>query len=413
MSDAKTNIAKYITLVGLATFVSGLFFSNFALSISLVILVLPVFINFRLEIIAKLIREKLSLFFLIWFLMIAAGYFLTGDKQKFLHDLIIKLPFLVVPIIFLNPDVKKKEHVVAFFQLFIFLAFLVGVVSFVNYMVHKKEIDELILQAKPIPIFFGELNHIYFSFMLAFSIFLVPLNVCNNIPRLRWFNRFMMLSNLIFLHVIAARTGLVAFYITLFVLLILYGIRSGKIIATAIILVVIGVVGFVSVKKVDALNNRYVKTLEDIQAYRNGEDINYYSISMRFEYWDKALKVFYQNPVFGTGGGDVKPDMRKIFEQENSKLEKVNRKGPHNQYFEELAARGVLGFILMLLILLYPLPKILKSKDNLSLSFLIIILVSFGVESVLQRQVGISFFVFFWFILWFNRNEENISSEKK
>ena len=411
MSGAKANIAKYITLVGLATFVSGLFFSNFALSISLVILALPVFINFRLEIIANLIKEKFSLFFLLWFLMVAAGFFLTEDKQKFLHDLIIKLPFLVIPIIFLNQDVKKKEHVVAFFQLFIFLAFLVGLVSFVNYLVNKKEIDELILQAKPIPIFFGELNHIYFSFMLAFSIFLVPLNVSKNIPRLRWFNRFMMVSNLIFLHVIAARTGLLAFYIAIFVLLVLYGIRSGKILTTSIILVVIGVVGFASVKKVDALNNRYVKTLEDIQAYRNGEDINYYSISMRFEYWDKALKVFYHNPIFGTGGGDVKPDMRKIFEQENSKLEKVNRKGPHNQYFEEMAARGVLGFILMMLILFYPLPGILKNKDNLSLSFLIIILVSFCVESVLQRQVGISFFVFFWFMLLFSRKEQKVNSE--
>lgn len=399
MPAANENIIKYLTLTGVAAFIAGLFLSHFVISLSLFILLMPVLWQLRKIGFKEILREKLFIFFLVWFALVLAGYFVTADPKSFTNDLVLKIPFLVFPFIFLNPELRKQENINIYQQVFVGMTFIVGTLSFVDYLLHKEEIDRLIFEAKPIPILYGELNHIYFSLMLAFSVFVSIFGLFRTFRKARYINIFMLLANMVYLHTIAARTGLVSFYLGIMVLLVWYGIRSRKYLLTgsAILLAILFVV--FAVKKVDALQNRYQKTLEDIQTYRSGGDINHYSISMRFEYWDKAWKVFLRNPVIGTGGGDVKPDMKRIFAEEQSTLEEVNRKGPHSQYFEELAGRGILGFLILMVILLWPLKRIFREGDYLSLAFLLVILISFGVESVLQRQVGISFYVFFWLLL--------------
>ena len=71
----------------------------------------------------------------------------------------------------------------------------------------------------------------------------------------------------------------------------------------------------------------------------------------------------------------------------------------HNQYFQTFGAIGFLGFLLILWLLLGPFFKSLKNKDYLLGSFIFIVGSSLLTESMLERQAGVVFIIFFYLLL--------------
>ncbi|MBL6962965.1 MAG: O-antigen ligase family protein [Bacteroidetes bacterium] len=391
----KANLIKEnMGLAGLILFQFGLIFSPFILSFSLVFLLVQPFLVYSIrEVFSRLFSNKISNLLLVYFLLCLLGIFYTQDLNSFWKDLQLKLPLLILPMAFVYSKyyLKRSRHLVLYaFILFIFIA---GLLSFIHYLINYEEINQQIFKAKPVPLI-ANINHIYYSFLLAFAILsgiILHLARPGN-KALKVGNIIVIILNIVFIHTIAARTGLFAFYISLVILLIIYGFKANQIILTIAAMIIVLFVGFASVKYIPVLNNRYQKTLEDLHAYRDGGDINFYSISERIEYWDKSFKVFLSSPVIGVGFGDVKHEMREIFEKENSILELENRKGPHNQYLEILAGLGIIGLLVFMMILFQALKIASKQESPLFLAFLLISIVTFFVESTLERQAGISFF---------------------
>ena len=68
----------------------------------------------------------------------------------------------------------------------------------------------------------------------------------------------------------------------------------------------------------------------------------------------------------------------------------------HSQFFQTLAAVGVLGFLFLFFSLLIPAYNLaLKNKKYLLLAFMFMIFVSFVTESMLERQAGVILYAFF------------------
>jgi O-antigen ligase len=397
MHLSKPSIKENIGVLGLLFYFAGLIYSPFLLSLSYVFLLIQVFFSDSFsQWKHKLKSNVLAIAFLIFFCWILIGGLYSESVSAFLKDLQIKLPFLILPLVMGVSFYKRKNTQLFLHFTFIVVVFSAGLISFINYLWHYREINQLIFQAKPVPIL-ANINHIYYSIVLSFAIFsgLYVFVRKELTERWRWLNSLMLILNLVFLHTIAARTGLFAFYASVFVFILYNGIRSKKFGITALACLLLFSAVFVSVRYVPVLNNRYQKSLEDINAYRTGSDINHYSISMRLEYWEKSLKVFTKSPIIGVGLADVKLEMKRLFEKENSILIPENRKGPHNQYLEVLAGMGIIGFAMLIFILTYMLFLAIKQRNDLLLLFLTIFLFSFLVESALERQSGISFFVLF------------------
>ncbi len=76
----------------------------------------------------------------------------------------------------------------------------------------------------------------------------------------------------------------------------------------------------------------------------------------------------------------------------------------HNQFSDTIIAVGVIGFILYITMLSMPIYLWIKNKkiDILFLSLTFIMAFNSLFESVLERQMGIMFFVFFYFLLFHN-----------
>lgn len=74
----------------------------------------------------------------------------------------------------------------------------------------------------------------------------------------------------------------------------------------------------------------------------------------------------------------------------------------HNQFSDTIIAVGVIGLILLLSFFIYPIFLWIKNKNFDIVFFSLLLIIAFNslFESVLERQMGIMFFTFFYFLLF-------------
>lgn len=121
-------------------------------------------------------------------------------------------------------------------------------------------------------------------------------------------------------------------------------------------------------------------------------------LSIRLVKWSSALNLYKQNPIMGVAPGDLKQNLVNQYMENGFEFAAANRFGPHNQFLQILAAFGLLGLLLFFVVIIYPLFLRLD-PNNLYVWFLMITLMFFLTEDVLERQQGIVFFSFFYTLL--------------
>ena len=110
-----------------------------------------------------------------------------------------------------------------------------------------------------------------------------------------------------------------------------------------------------------------------------------------------------EEPIFWKGFG-LNASLIKIEEKGkkydvflgDEKTEGYQMKNFHNQYIQNFAELGVIGFVLLILILGLNLKNALKSKDFIHIAFAILMISLFLTESFLWRQRGVVFFTVFY-----------------
>nr|WP_256370049.1 O-antigen ligase family protein [Hydrogenovibrio sp. JE_KL2] len=139
------------------------------------------------------------------------------------------------------------------------------------------------------------------------------------------------------------------------------------------------------------VEKRILQTLNSIQAYMNGNA--HTSLGYRFEMWKAAYWAFLEKPLFGWG-----------FDNFNVYFQKYLNEGlvvgklwghPHNDYMLLLSEKGVLGFVIVLSVLLYPFVVMLKyarkaiqtkQLEKLSLALTGMVLIEALMEFMLSDQ---------------------------
>lgn len=409
--------AKHKTgLAGACLLMMGLCFSNAFISIGIFMIFIQPFLNQRLpELWESLRKSPMHILLLVFFLANFLSVFYTSDFQAYLHEVKLKLPLLLIPIGMLDKELFKTRNVILLISIFIVSAFGVSLLTGIHYLLHREEINRMILASKPIPVFSG-VNHIYFSIMLAFAaicgiLFLVH-GVFEN-KSLRIITWIVTVANIFFLHTISARTGLLGFYFALGALLLYIIVLSGK-----YLLGIIGISGIVillvlAVTYVQPLNLRLQNTREDISHYLNDDNPNYWSITMRLIAWERTLDLIRENPVLGVGAGDLDHDLQKVYTENKTLLIPENRMGPHNQYLETWVCVGLAGLALLLAALILSLRNGIRQSNLFDLLLTVIFIISMFFESILERQIGISFFGFFMVYLNDRRFLENFLGKFK
>ncbi|HAG16035.1 MAG TPA: hypothetical protein DCG69_05855 [Bacteroidales bacterium] len=130
------------------------------------------------------------------------------------------------------------------------------------------------------------------------------------------------------------------------------------------------------------------------------------STSIRMEIWKNSIALWKENPIRGVGPADVRADIQEKLQTTMPAEFEFANFNMHNQFLESLIGLGIIGFITLCLILFYIIKIASRQKNSLLAYLILIILVNFIFESMLNRQSGLFFILFFVSLLelYFKQN---------
>ena len=137
------------------------------------------------------------------------------------------------------------------------------------------------------------------------------------------------------------------------------------------------------------------KVFFELDNYRNGGSPNGHSVFQRLEFWRTGWAIFNQHLWNGVGTGDLKQKFKEQYIQDETRLDERNQLRAHNQYLTMFITYGIIGGLMFIVILLYPLFWKSVRTNRIFISFLLIYLLSFLTEDTLETQVGVTFFALF------------------
>ncbi len=359
----------------------------------------------------KVLKDKYVWAFTVFFAVCLLAYFHKENKVLWAEDIRIKLLFLILPFAYNLLEMSKKQFfVVSYF--FILAQFIIAALSFGKYFVEYDDAWAVIMQhiqRNGTIDLISHIHHIYFGLFLAFSIFLAAFWFGEKTiffhRHEKWLMFIFILLNTIVLHLLTSRTGFLVFYLAILAWGMISVFQKGKkIIGLGLI------IGFITIPLfayyyLPSFQARINMTTWDVEQYTKEHILCDCSMGKRFYVWEQTVKIIRQNPILGTGNGDLAaeilakskaqlPEMQLAIDMDETRL----LESPHNQYLEMLAGMGIVGLIILLYILIYPFIFERKQLHWLQIVLILQIVVAMCTESLLKRQWGVAFFVVFLLI---------------
>ncbi len=331
------------------------------------------------------------------FIELLSGFW-TRDTAMglWLEDLIIKAPLFLgmYGLAVLGPFSVRQVRIAL--GVLLLGTLLVGTVTVVDYIIHAEEINHRIQISKEVQVWLG-CPHIYFSIVMSFAILGGIWSAMQ--PTLLIFkgDRYLLLliSLICFyeMHVLTTRTGLVCLYLTILTLGLLLLLRKRRYLLALSLVVGLCSVPVIGYYQLDSFKHRINNTWMDVTEYFEGNDPNYLSIGTRFESWKTAINLWKEHPILGVSKADLDADMTDQYVEDKTKLCPENFQEPHNQFLENLAGLGLVGFLTLSVAWLYPILSKAWPKDLIFWAFWLNYSFAMMGESTLERQVGIGFLV--------------------
>ena len=382
------DITPILFLIGLALAFTGIFIESHIKLTSLGTLVLLSSILFAPKRWTKLLDKKLIVF-LIPVFFAGSNYLRTGTGNVNNQELFVILGMLVIAAsVFLHAEeFKKRMGILALGAVIIVLFVNLG--SLVNYFIDRSYHDQMLLQSKSIPIIFG-MHHIHFGVLNAITIAVLLYQVLINKTTFisRYFLPLVSILLLVSFHVLSSRTGMVSFYTALIITLLVYSAskRNYKPVIYGITLAVAA--NGIALAASSSFRSKLSNSMEDINSWGKGDEINYKSMAMRIEAYKVSYLAMKDRLFIGYGATDLNKTIQHYYEEINTPLYQENRVGPHNQYLEYGIKYGLWGFAFVLCFYLYWFALSFKSRNFLLMFITLILAFSCVFESLHERQVS-------------------------
>jgi uncharacterized membrane protein len=155
-----------------------------------------------------------------------------------------------------------------------------------------------------------------------------------------------------------------------------------------------------------SFKNKLYDILWQIDVYRKDGNSSGHSITQRILYLQAALDIIRDHFWIGVGTGNVADSYNTYYEHVNSPLTERWRLRAHNQFLTFLLTYGIVGFIWILVGILYPVYLERKWNDYFMIMFLLIGFLSMLNEDTLETHTGVSFFAFFYSLFLFVRQDK-------
>ncbi|MCW3072813.1 MAG: hypothetical protein JWO44_2703 [Bacteroidetes bacterium] len=180
-----------------------------------------------------------------------------------------------------------------------------------------------------------------------------------------------------------------------------YVLRSGRYIAGAVAVICLAGGLFFVAKNVPVIHSRvqyaiaaFTKPKIDITSNESSE--------VRMLVWGVANQLIKENFFTGVGTGDAKPMLLRAYASKGMKGAFEHRLNAHNEFYQVFVAVGLFGFLILLGCLIFPLILAFRGSCIMYLVFLLLVILNFIPESMLETQAGVMFYAFINAMLFFS-----------
>lgn len=335
---------------------------------------------------------------LLFFLPLLSGLW-SEDKQEWFRVLRIKLPLLLLPLAFASPFSFSKKQWDVLAALFILLTTAGACWSLFHYAGDMEEINASYLKAKSIATLLGN-DHVRFSWVVSVAILLSAWQWWKTRRDKKKYS-FLLLINgcwlIIFLHLLAARTGLFSFYILLLITGIYLVMRKTKPVLGAALLLLLLVLPFLAYSIFPSFQNRVRYILYDHSYIKDNRYLPGGNDAARVISIKAGWNLLLANPVAGTGTGDIWTETRKWDEQQYPGILYRDMLYPSSEWLIYGLTAGWLGVAVFTCVMLIPFfirrrPMLVWVLLNSIAAF------SFLFDMGLEVQFGV--FVYSFVVLW-------------
>lgn len=365
----------------------------------------------------------LPIFLFLWMIL---SYFWSIDATRTLHSIPKEIALLVLPLAFLIVSITKKQkqdsiRIYSFAMVFFVLYFLFR--AFIRYAItqdtrvffyHGENDDDYGLVPKL-------LNAIHLSVFVSIAFFYFFTQEVKS--KLTIFLTFLLFG---FIALLSSKNIILVVIILICVYLLFYSKIANKMRLRNLIvmLIILGLsFSFGKIKErfqiefqsnsSKSLSSNVIKGLpqgvHNISIYEawnndkftpndffNGTAFRVYQARLFFEFLNEEpilLKGFGLN--VSVNKLEEKGEKYNVFLGDEN-TEGYQKKNFHNQYIQNFAELGVIGFVLLIIMVFINLKNALKSKDFVHIAFAILMISLFLTESFLWRQRGVLFFMIFY-----------------
>jgi O-antigen ligase len=312
----------------------------------------------------------------------------------------VKLPVLLLPLAFAYlPRFTPRQ--LQLFTVGAALILMAGAAYSVSFLINHTEFykeEYRVSHTLPTPV---KQDHIRFS--LAIALFIIW---CVNVWRhlggrmLRVFVAVSMLLLATYLHILAAKTGIIALYTFLAAWGIYLAVFRRSFWGIAALLSIVVIITL-AINFIPTFLARWHYMKYTYIVYKQGDKSGLYGDINRYMSYDVAIRYIKQYPLQGVGVGDMMNTMKEGYAQWYPQVPDENKLMPHNQFLTVALGCGIPAVLVFLAWAVYPFFRIRKGREGFF--FFVVLLLLFLqllIEPVLEVQYGVFVYLFFLLLFW-------------
>jgi len=338
-------------------------------------------------------NKKFVIVGLAFYLVHLISVFYSDNKEIAWFDMEVKMSLFIFPLVFLfkNPFVIKRKNWVLY-------SFVVGsIVSSIIMLIFAFSRFDGSNSRVFYYVELGLFHPSYMSMYFIFAILIIARLIDHDLKKLS--SRIIAYSTILFLLILISQLQSKAGILSILVISIYYlvfgYIRSNAVILRTSFLILAISLSLVFVQK-DSRLQSMAHSVETI----NEEGQTGGSTGVRYSMWTITMKDLKNHWLTGVGAGDIKPELFKIYKEVGLTEAIEGNFNVHNQYLETFYGQGIMGILFLLSLFIMGIIEAFKRKELLLSGFIILISLSFGPESMLNSQMGVVFFSFFYYFLF-------------
>jgi len=375
---------------------AGLFFSRFLLSVTMISLFVLALLQEDVKSTFKSFLKSPAFIALnLLFFLALLSYLNTENSDYYLNRIRLKLPFLVLPFAFFS---LKNFNQKSFFRILYFFFLLVGAISvslLFTYLFNFEYYNKIYGAGRIIP---TPIQHIRFSLLVTVAVCSGIYLFFNAYKNKNSWVRYSLIGGtgflIVFLHILAVRSGLVAVYAVLLYTAIYYVIKKRDWAKGLFILFLLPTIALLGITFVPTIKSKIGYTRYSLEKLAKMEDIRDLSDSRRIGSIYAGLDIGKKNPIFGVGLGDIKDETNAYLTEHYPALKDLDLL-PHNQFVFYFAISGFIGLIAFTLFVFLPGFYYSAYSDYFFKAITIVFFTSFLVEHTIESQLGTASYLLF------------------